>query len=409
MMARLALLGLLGAGCASPPASSSPPAVSPGGPPVASSASPLAVAPRGDASATPAASALPAGPLAAAPRGSASAPSTPALLDCDFFPIESPQPAIRGCARVGEDGQLTLTPRAIAAVRTRSASGPVAALIEGKMHYVNAAGRAAQVLLFDNGADDFEEGLARTVRGGKIGYLDRSLVERVPPRWDFGFPFQGGVAIVCQGCREQQDGEHTSVVGGLWGYIDHQGNVVVPVTFSRDQLPAPPPGKPGKNKRKKSAPRLPGDPLRGPLINLARTSAPLAPRRPIVLGGGKIASWGLSGAPRMPHPRFPCFPLLSHLRGVFIPRFSLFFWQELSCRLAPRGNPRMPVAPAAARAPWPRAAAEQAGPAAETGQGRGAQMVPGPAVERGPAARTLRVAPGPAAERAGWARAAPAG
>jgi hypothetical protein len=107
-------------------------------------------------------------------------------------------------------------------------------------YYVTPAGRAAPVLTYDNGADYFAENLARTRRAGKIGFIDRSLSDVIPPSWDFAFPFSGGYAVVCNGCREHAiDDEHSEMRGGAWGYIDHSGEVVVPIQYERDELPLP--------------------------------------------------------------------------------------------------------------------------------------------------------------------------
>ena len=108
-------------------------------------------------------------------------------------------------------------------------------------YYVTSAGHTAPVVTFDNGPDYFSEGLARTTRSGKIGFIDRSLSEVIPPSWDFAFPFDGGVAVVCQGCRPHaiHHGEHHEMRGGVWGYVDRAGTEIVPVRFERDQVPAP--------------------------------------------------------------------------------------------------------------------------------------------------------------------------
>jgi hypothetical protein len=92
--------------------------------------------------------------------------------------------------------------------------------------YVNKQGIMRNTLTFDNGADYFSEGLARTRVNGKIGYFDKSLKIIIPAQYDFGFPFENGQAIVCNGCVEQVDGEHKNRVGGLWGTINKQGKVV---------------------------------------------------------------------------------------------------------------------------------------------------------------------------------------
>lgn len=161
-------------------------------------------------------------------------------LECEFVPVQTERDELAGCASRRPDGSIALSPGAVAEIQSRG-SGPLAVSIDGVLHYANAAGRAVPVWTFDNGADYFSEGLARTHRDGKIGFVDRDLIVRIPPTWDFAFPFSGGFALVCQGCQPEEAGEHREVVGGRWGRIDRGGAVVVPVTFPRDQVPEPPP------------------------------------------------------------------------------------------------------------------------------------------------------------------------
>ncbi|MEM7351568.1 MAG: WG repeat-containing protein [Acidobacteriota bacterium] len=115
--------------------------------------------------------------------------------------------------------------------------------------YINREGKTAWAFPFDNGADYFVEGLARTRRDWKLGFINKSLDVVVEPVWDFAFPFEGGVAIVCQGCKRVPvcpGCEHLKVVDGLWGYIDRQGQIVVPVSHSQEALPPRPTLDPGR-------------------------------------------------------------------------------------------------------------------------------------------------------------------
>ena len=162
------------------------------------------------------------------------------LLDCQFIPVEFAEDELSGCGYVDRTGQLVLLPKTIAEVQKR-ASDPVAAIIGSTLYYVNSAGKSATVLWYDNGADYFQEGLARTTRDGKVGFIDRGLTEIIAPSWDFAFPFDGGLAMVCQGCRPHPvDDEYSEMRGGVWGYIDREGKAVVPVQFKRELLPPPP-------------------------------------------------------------------------------------------------------------------------------------------------------------------------
>jgi len=143
------------------------------------------------------------------------------------------------CAVLRHDGALMLYPDHLNELYFRD--GLVAVFVPSGWYYVTPAGRTTPVLAYDNGSDYFSEGLARMRRSGKVGFIDRNLAERIPPAWDFAFPFDGGVALVCQGCRPHTngDGEHFELRGGLWGAIDREGAMVVPVRFERDRLPLP--------------------------------------------------------------------------------------------------------------------------------------------------------------------------
>ena len=160
-------------------------------------------------------------------------------LPCSFLPVEDEvRDVVPHCARRGADGALRVEPIALAVLATRGVD-PATVSFGGTLHYLNAAGVAVPVLPFDNGADYFVEGLARTVQDGKIGFIDEDLRVVIPPRWTFAFPFEKGAAVVCDGCTFHPVGDgHREVVGGRWGIIDTEGHVVVPVVHSREALRA---------------------------------------------------------------------------------------------------------------------------------------------------------------------------
>ena len=144
------------------------------------------------------------------------------------------------CATLARDGSVTVQRDHLDDLYFTNGLGKI--LLPTGWVYVTSAGRTAPVLTFDNGPDYFEEGLARTIRRGKVGFINRDLDEVIPPTWDFAFPFVGGFALVCEGCRSRPvDGEHSEMHGGVWGYVNRSGEVVVPVQYERDSLPVPPP------------------------------------------------------------------------------------------------------------------------------------------------------------------------
>ena len=56
----------------------------------------------------------------------------------------------------------------------------------------------------------------------------------VNPKYDAIFPYHDGLAAVAVGSktvRPADDPEHEYTVGGKWGFIDKQGNEVIPLEY----------------------------------------------------------------------------------------------------------------------------------------------------------------------------------
>lgn len=104
--------------------------------------------------------------------------------------------------------------------------------------YVSKSGSVVRTFFFDNGADYFKEGLVRMVKGKKFGFMNKELKVVIAPQYDFAFPFKNGKSIVCNGCEQKKDeqGEHSRMVGGKWGIINKQGNVLVPVEYDSKEV-----------------------------------------------------------------------------------------------------------------------------------------------------------------------------
>jgi hypothetical protein len=158
-------------------------------------------------------------------------------VSCNLHPPG--ETTVEECAVRNPDGTLTVVSSAVLAEGTFGDDGLAAVWIDEQLYFVNRTGRTAPAFLFDNGADYFVEGLARTTRDGRIGFVNTELVEVVAPEWHFAEPFADGFAKVCIDCREDRNGEHTVIVGGKWGLIDRTGTVVMPVLYDREAIPAP--------------------------------------------------------------------------------------------------------------------------------------------------------------------------
>ncbi len=104
--------------------------------------------------------------------------------------------------------------------------------------YINAGGEEIiRPFIFDNGPDEFSEGLARFVQNGKFGYFDRYGQVVIAPSFDFAYGFKNGRAAICMGCALVPDGEHTRIAGGTWYWINRRGDRVS--QLQPDETPQP--------------------------------------------------------------------------------------------------------------------------------------------------------------------------
>lgn len=134
----------------------------------------------------------------------------------------------QGCASLRQ-GKLTISPEHVRRL-AYDAHGLATVAVEGTQYYLDRAGRSLAVVAYDNGADAFSEGLVRGQRGGKIGFYNRRFKPVVAPNYDWAWPFDGGKAIACQGCKPiRVDEEHQALSGGRWFYIDRAGREIGPV------------------------------------------------------------------------------------------------------------------------------------------------------------------------------------
>jgi hypothetical protein len=102
--------------------------------------------------------------------------------------------------------------------------------------YAKQDGTARQTQVFDNGTDYFSDGLARLIVNGKYGYMNEALATIVGPAYDFAWPFQCGVARVCNGCTTTADGDHTSIYCNACGLIDARGGIVALLGSTDEEL-----------------------------------------------------------------------------------------------------------------------------------------------------------------------------
>ena len=88
--------------------------------------------------------------------------------------------------------------------------------------------------IFDNGPDYVQEGLFRYVENNKIGFANLQGQKVIKASFDFVSPFNSGLAAFNIGGQSKKvDDEHSSWQGGLWGFIDKKGKIVIKPKFKK--------------------------------------------------------------------------------------------------------------------------------------------------------------------------------
>ncbi|RFB76284.1 WG repeat-containing protein [Methylovirgula sp. 4M-Z18] len=139
------------------------------------------------------------------------------------------------CASRGGDRRWHLKPELLKLLHLSGAHlGTL--LFDDHWAYVRRDGVLQAVHVWDNGPDEFADGLARAAVDGKYGYVDRRLDFVIPPLYDGAYPFHRGVARVCTGCHpSQQNEEHHGYEGGQWLCLDRQGATVADTQCAANQ------------------------------------------------------------------------------------------------------------------------------------------------------------------------------
>ncbi|MBE0648903.1 MAG: WG repeat-containing protein, partial [Bacteroidales bacterium] len=84
-----------------------------------------------------------------------------------------------------------------------------------------------EVFPFDNGPDYPSDGLIRIRENGMIGYADLKGNIMISPSFEYAYPFQDGVALICTEGTPEQDGEHSQWKESKWGAINKRGEILV--------------------------------------------------------------------------------------------------------------------------------------------------------------------------------------
>ena len=90
--------------------------------------------------------------------------------------------------------------------------------------------------IFDNEPDDAREAMFRFEENGKMGFANLNGIKVIPAVFDFVEPFKNGYAAFNTGGYKEAKGEHWFWRGGLWGFINKNGNVIIEPQFENFTL-----------------------------------------------------------------------------------------------------------------------------------------------------------------------------
>lgn len=186
-------------------------------------------------------------PQSQAINGQSVAISAPSIGDSCVFREENDIDTHPNCVLQDDQGNPFIAPDYVSKLQFDS-HGLAAVFDEDHSRqgwmYVDRQGRVIvkAVPVFDNWADEFSDGLVRTVINRKYGFADRHGTVVIAAKYDGAFPFTHGYAVVCIGCREicaisdhsraesDMDCEHHMLTGGQWFKINKAGRVVARVS-----------------------------------------------------------------------------------------------------------------------------------------------------------------------------------
>src|SRR5689334_19943597 len=127
---------------------------------------------------------------------------------------------VADCVRVRADGSRSIAARYLKELPYGPEGLAPVRGVDGWM-YVNRGGRVVitGVPTFENGADEFHDGLVRFVKNHKYGFADRNGNTVIAPKYDGAMRFENGRAKVCLGCVDkcvEPECEHHVFSGGRW-------------------------------------------------------------------------------------------------------------------------------------------------------------------------------------------------
>lgn len=134
---------------------------------------------------------------------------------------------VPNCIYIAPDGSSSIARRYLKDL-TYQSNGLATVRGRNGWMYVNRRGQVVinGVPAFDNGPDQFHNGLVRFVAEHKYGFADQRGNVVIPARYDGALPFDKGRAKVCLRCVEKcadNACEHHIFSGGEWLFLNTYG------------------------------------------------------------------------------------------------------------------------------------------------------------------------------------------
>lgn len=98
--------------------------------------------------------------------------------------------------------------------------------------------------IFDNGPDEFSNGLIRIEKDKKVGFADETGKIIIPPIYDLALPFHGNYTAFYSGGKQicagenipEADCEHFEWIGGKWGIINKANDTLIAPSLEHQDL-----------------------------------------------------------------------------------------------------------------------------------------------------------------------------
>lgn len=132
------------------------------------------------------------------------------------------------------NGNIVIQPQYIFAEPFSKYGLALVASLEDGWKYIDSQGELVikpYYIANDNKCDRFSDGLCRYEENGKIGYFDERGNIRIKAQFEYGSAFNYGYAAVAKGVSLEEIGELTLVRSNQWGFIDKNGQLVIPYQY----------------------------------------------------------------------------------------------------------------------------------------------------------------------------------